>query len=388
MHKRILLALALVVLLSGIGMTAAQVVTDEPFGPVDWCYKFNFITNDHEALVVYGDWESGTGFKSELVGGQHTLLLQIDYPVTVAPVGIVWQIERGFGTGLAPIDVTASLPAFGITHSPDPLLFQISPDTSPGDTFARIELSPDSADDFGTTASVSLIASNAVSLSSLTVYGEGLNPFPFNHCGPGTATPTATATGSSTPAPTPTQGACLLPGQATPTVEPTAGPSPTPITRSWTWDGAALPVTDGDGVVVSSVGHPLWVGEIAHGELGVGNPASGWEYYGAYSGYSSGSYRHNASFVVSFPADVSVSQVAGQYYQANWTPNVNQLVFRFYDDELNQLGQYIFAKSNPDPNVWYSGSSAVSYNNVRHVIVFVQFVRNAAITTRVAFDNV
>jgi hypothetical protein len=244
MHKRILLALALAVLLAGAQLVArvdAQVVTEEPFGEVDWCYEFNFITNDHESQILIGEWESGTGIKSELANGTQSILMLLQYPLTVQPLGVVWRFDRGFGTGPAPVDVQASLNAFGIGHTPDPIQFQISPDWSPEDQFALVALTSQSAGQSGTTAQVSLNASNNVNLTSLVVYGNGVNPFPFNHCGAATTTPTQTATEPGTPTATATQGACLLPGQPSPTPgaptsTPTVGPSPTPQTFMFTDD--------------------------------------------------------------------------------------------------------------------------------------------------------
>src|SRR5690606_24880634 len=67
-------------------------------------------------------------------------------------------------------------------------------------------------DDFGNEVLVNLHATGTVVVSSLTVYGNGLNPFPFDHCGPPTPTPVP-----ATDIPPTHDGSCLLPGQPTPT---------------------------------------------------------------------------------------------------------------------------------------------------------------------------
>src|SRR5690606_18112493 len=86
-------------------------------------------------------------------------------------------------------------------------------------------VTPDSADDFGNEVLVNLHATDEVVVSSLTVYGNGLNPFPFDHCGPPTQTPVP----ATDIPPTHDPGSCVLPGEPTPTPAATA----TPFTGDW-----------------------------------------------------------------------------------------------------------------------------------------------------------
>lgn len=236
MYKRlwmIVTPLLLGLLFGGVSSASAQVVESYPFGVTDWCYQFNFLTNQHQAQFFYGDWESGTGYKTEDTGATNLLTVFYEQSLTAAPVGVEWRFNRGAFTGSTAIDVTASLDAFGVEHVPDPLLFTFSPE----EEFKSGAIAANSADDFDNSFTVSLSATEEIAVTSLTVWGNGINPFPFNHCGPATMTPvpgTATATGTATAAPTSTQGACLLPGQPSPT--PTGGATPTPTVNVWSED--------------------------------------------------------------------------------------------------------------------------------------------------------
>lgn len=219
--------------LLSIAMLLAACYPDDQLNP-DWCYTFDFTSQDYGAIFTYGSWVAGEGFVTDEVGD---LRFTYAHPVTVQPVRVEVTIARGIGVE-GQIDITATGIIFGFNPSevlPSPNI-QVSltadkeQETLTTDSYA--------AGLSGTTMTIGLGVTQQTRLMSVRVSGLGLNPFPSNECPKGTptatvtASPTTSATPSKTYTPPPTATpvdppTCLLPGQPTPTPIPTT-PSPTP----------------------------------------------------------------------------------------------------------------------------------------------------------------
>lgn len=321
MHK-------LLLILAGLAMLVASCGTQEipTIGEVDWCYTFNFQTNDHEINFINGYWESGKGLIPNASG-----VLRANYAQTAAvqPAIVIVQVDRGDGV-IGDVDVAVNALVFGVPISID--------ETIPS---AVSEIPPQAATPednalSGSVMQVSMIVSDVLYIRSIEVRGYGANPFPFNECdqppddtptapvadtptSPPTDTPVATYTlpPSNTPDVTPSPQVCVPPGQPTPTAGPTntatAGPSPTPTTYTFTdnFSSSTLPF----GVVRRTD----VLGPMNGGSLRV--QASGWDESNSANAYPilASSLWWNANGVTPmisntpyyiFPADVVVTRVS------------------------------------------------------------------------------
>jgi len=236
---RVFIAALAVIVLSAAGLQA-PVAAQAPWpdSGYDWCYTFDFTTNPHQAEVLFGEWQSGLGYTSQLFGEDQVISIRYSQAVTVAPERVIILLRDGaFSSGIINVDFGAT--AFGLTTGPEPIRFTMGGDF-PDKT---ITLLPFAAGQSGNTMDIGVIASQQVYLDSVLLFGNGASPFPSNDCAIVTATATATAWLPSTPTTTPTPTidpdateepapVCVLPGQPTPTPTPTdtatPGPTPTP----------------------------------------------------------------------------------------------------------------------------------------------------------------
>lgn len=234
---RVFIAALAVIVLSAAGLQA-PVAAQAPWpdSGYDWCYTFDFTTNPHQAEVLFGEWQSGLGYTSQLFGEDQVISIRYSQAVTVAPERVIILLRDGaFSSGIINVDFGAI--AFGLTTGPEPIRFTMGGDF-PDKT---ITLLPTAAGQSGNTMDIGVIASQQVYLDSVLLFGNGASPFPSNECASVTATATATAWLPSTPTTTPTPDpdateepapVCVLPGQPTPTPTPTdtatPGPTPTP----------------------------------------------------------------------------------------------------------------------------------------------------------------
>lgn len=235
---RVFIAALAVIVLSAAGLQA-PVAAQAPWpdSGYDWCYTFDFTTNPHQAEVLFGEWQSGLGYTSQLFGEDQVISIRYSQAVTVAPERVIILLRDGaFSSGIINVDFGAT--AFGLTTGPEPIRFTMGGDF-PDKT---ITLLPFAAGQSGNTMDIGVIASQQVYLDSVLLFGNGASPFPFNECASVTATATSTAWLPSTPTTTPTPTiddateepapVCVLPGQPTPTPTPTdtatPGPTPTP----------------------------------------------------------------------------------------------------------------------------------------------------------------
>lgn len=233
---RVFIAALAVIVLSAAGLQAP--VAAQALGPdsYDWCYTFDFTTNPHQAEVMFGEWQPGVGYTSQLFGEDQVISIRYSQAVTVAPERVIILLRDGaFSSGIINVDFGAT--AFGLTTGPEAIKFTMGGDF-PDKT---ITLLPTAAGQSGTEMTIGVIASQQVYLDSVLLFGNGASPFPSNECAIVTATATATAWLPSTPTTTPTPDpdateepapVCVLPGQPTPTPTPTdtatPGPTPTP----------------------------------------------------------------------------------------------------------------------------------------------------------------
>jgi hypothetical protein len=196
-RKFLLAALLLAVVASGCNLG----VPENPI-ETDWCYTFNFLESDYGAVINAGFWEDGVGFYDDETGN---LSLLYTHDGFVQPAQIIVTVTRHTGV-TGDINVSGSGTVFGIAVS--------FSGTIP-DGFESIQqaFSPTSAGLNGQTASISIQTSNTLDLVTLTVYGNGVNPFPFNSCGDPTLVPagTSTITPSWSPSPSPTPTATATP---------------------------------------------------------------------------------------------------------------------------------------------------------------------------------
>jgi hypothetical protein len=246
MHK-------LLLILAGLAMLVASCGTQEipTIGEVDWCYTFDFRTNDDDYGIQFinGSWEAGKGLVPNASG-----VLRANYAqtATVQPAIVIVQVDRGEGV-TGDVDVAVNALVFGVPISIDETIPSAVSEIPPQ------AATPEDSALSGSVMQVSMVVSDVLYIRSIEIRGYGSNPFDSNECdqpaddtptapvadtptSPPTDTPVATYTlpPSNTPDVTPSPQVCVPPGQPTPTAGPTntatAGPSPTPQTFMFTDD--------------------------------------------------------------------------------------------------------------------------------------------------------
>ncbi|MEM9954345.1 MAG: hypothetical protein AAF846_22230 [Chloroflexota bacterium] len=175
---------------------------DQQLDEFPWCFTFDFVNETYPLTFVDGQ-QTANGLES--INGSlgvsytHNQIVEPKYIVSEIEVQIPGQTRN----------VVTSIDIFGVADN-----FQARVDT---DTINQIEWQPDSAGEFGTTASISLTTESdtLVVVRYLSIYGDGINPFGSNDCGGNN--PTVTATFDELPTFTPTAT-----DTPTPTLSPTA----------------------------------------------------------------------------------------------------------------------------------------------------------------------
>jgi hypothetical protein len=164
----------------------------------DWCYNFDF-TQSNSWNVSYGSWQPGVGY---LVDSNYRMVLSYTHSSTVYPQSVVITASK---PGANDTSIAAVGEVFGI--------YREIYETIPGAlTNGQFVLSPPSASTNGSSANITLQASDNVTVQSVTIYGLYENPFGVSNCG--NLDPTATVViETSTPFPT------APPGTPTPTAQ-------------------------------------------------------------------------------------------------------------------------------------------------------------------------
>jgi hypothetical protein len=202
MKQSIALLLVVGLVLAGCGVA--------PETGYDYCYRFDF-TSANSWTVAYGTWESGAGYLNDANGN---LNLTYFSESVVNPVYIDIGVARRADTG--DISAEASGIIFGIE------------DTFEGTLFSALEsafiyLTPESPDKIGQIANVSITASGEIAISSIAIYGNGVNPCGTSNCGDRQPTPSPTVI---TPTPFPTIATATSNPTFTPSYTPSISPTP------------------------------------------------------------------------------------------------------------------------------------------------------------------
>lgn len=386
MHKRILVVLALLVLLSGVGMTAAQTATWTPTPIGQWCYRFPFATGQYgfsapEGLGVYEGGFNG-GFRQSVpeAGYWGQLTLNYTHTVTVFPSEVELKLRRG-GFTLGPIDAQIAGNLFGLEIQPEPTLFTVDPEMD----VMSIVVSPVNADDFSNQFTLYLDARQYLYVTDIYVRGFGVNPFGSSNCIELDHPPAATSTPTIT-VPAPTQGACLLPGQATPTPDITPGPSPTPSDATWhfvdTFD-SVLP----EGFV-RTFPHPGG-GVQPDVSSGDGNPAPAYN-SNAWGTNQFGAAVARANVTYTFPAPVIISNIT--YQIKYWGTNngmISQTNYVYYNGTEVANMRYS-AYQGLGTAIWVNKQwlSPTQTTGATQITFTAEFGRDQGNSSYLRFDNI
>lgn len=179
----------------------------------DWCYIYDFTTDDYDFNIADGQWIDEIGLQTD----DGLLSFSYEHDVFVTPVIIYVTVERPVGiTGT--IDISTAGTVYGISTA-----FSVGMPTDE----ETVHFTPAIVGDAGKTINVTLdVGSQELNITQIEVQGNGATPFDDNPCDRITPSPTFTPspTVPSTNTPFPTGEATYTPS---PTFTPTETPTPT-----------------------------------------------------------------------------------------------------------------------------------------------------------------
>jgi hypothetical protein len=260
----------LYVLLTVAALVLAACNSDPLPTQVDWCYEFDFRTNDPMA-ISYGRWIGGVGYSTD---ENNNLGLSYSHTATVQPILVRVGIQKG---AYGDLTVASDGTVFGISVANQATI----PAAAPANTIFDIDFKASdtaNAAPIGTSVNVTVRANGNILVSYLQVYGVGANPFPTSNCGEfvlATPPPAATNTQLPTSQPTWTPVVTTMPTvsptpTATATATPAQSPTPTPTPTSFYYLGPIVRVTPYQSAfykdfaaIVTRIGNDLIAGLIA-----------------------------------------------------------------------------------------------------------------------------
>lgn len=178
--------------------------------PSDWCYTYDFAVAAESSAgtpinIISGSWSDGDGLASTLDG---ELIANYTESFYMHPTQVSITVARAESV-TGPIDVSVMANFFGATAS--------GSGTIPGED-SQVTLTIDNNEPEnveGNTVNATVQASDQIVIKSITVRGDGLNPFPRNDCAPVEDTPTPSpepVTNTPSPTTTPTITPSITPG--------------------------------------------------------------------------------------------------------------------------------------------------------------------------------
>lgn len=292
--------------------------------PSDWCYTYDFAVAAESSAgtpinIISGSWSDGDGLASTLDG---ELIANYTESFYMHPTQVSITVARAESV-TGPIDVSVMANFFGATAS--------GSGTIPGED-SQVTLTIDNNEPEnveGNTVNATVQASDQIVIKSITVRGDGLNPFPRNDCAPVEDTPTPSPEPvTNTPSPT-----------TTPTITPSITPTPTGTTDCWIYEFDFTAGTD-NWTILSSRGNYV--------------SGAGFRNVNLYFGSSTGTL---SLLEIRAPtvSTVNIREIAF-YYQ--YTPGNNPQYLKIRNPTADLLS--VSPTGAPNPLVW-SGNISTTY---------------------------
>jgi hypothetical protein len=209
MKKIALMAITLL-----MGLAACSPAPGPSPNDTDWCFKFNFAAQQYDTNIVYGAWQAGYGYTTD---SQGRLSFSYVHNQPVTPVTMVIEAQRR-GAVTNPVNVLVNFIVFGVGGQ-----YQATIPVGINSVQPQINRTADD-DPIGTVANFSLQSSEQIDIRSLTLGGQGANPFGVENCSQETGTP---APGTNTPIPSGTSTPVTPSVTPSRTLTPSRTPSPT-----------------------------------------------------------------------------------------------------------------------------------------------------------------
>lgn len=289
----------------------------------DWCYTFDFVSEVYDVDLLYGV-DSGQGLRSE--NGILSALYIHNQIVEARYVSADIRIVTGDA-----VNLVSSFDVFGIEESVQGQIPQ-------GDYQTTISGIPRNAGLYSDTATITITHPTVatVYIEKLIIYGNGVNPFPRNGCGP-TPTPPPTNTPFELPTFTPTFTSTATPtNTATSTTTPTNTATFTPsATPNGNWCYTLL---NGNSSLLSANNGFGTPNIISASQIEIQHPAEGYGYF--------------IDFNVNLPSSSFISSLSLSFNAryANYTQSTASIDVTFHGTNSN------FTRSGSFPR---SGGSTV-----------------------------